>query len=195
MSNKVTLYIATHNVTGLKYFGKTTRYFTEESLQEKYHGSGTYWKRHLKKHSDDVTMEIYKVCSLDNVQKIALEFSKEYNIKESSDWANMRDEDGLRGGNLSEETKAKIGKSNKIALTGREQTELHKRNTGNAQIGKKRSKEAKKKMSDAKIGKKFSKEHKEKLSIAAKNKPKVSDATRLKLSIAAKKQWAKQKLK
>ena len=56
--NKVTLYIVTHNTTGLKYFGKTTRYFTQEDLQENYHGSGSYWKNHLKKHKDDVTIVI-----------------------------------------------------------------------------------------------------------------------------------------
>ena len=38
MKNKVTLYIATHNTTGLKYFGKTIKYFDTYSLQENYHG-------------------------------------------------------------------------------------------------------------------------------------------------------------
>jgi len=56
MENKVTLYIAAHR-TGLKYFGKTERYFTQEDLQKYYHGSGIGWK----KHGDDVTMEIYGI--------------------------------------------------------------------------------------------------------------------------------------
>lgn len=39
--DKVTLYIAIHNIAGLRYFGKTTCHFTVEPLQRKYHGSGT----------------------------------------------------------------------------------------------------------------------------------------------------------
>ena len=46
------LYIKTHNKTGLKYLGKTSY------DPFKYKGSGTYWKRHIKKHGDDVITEI-----------------------------------------------------------------------------------------------------------------------------------------
>ena len=42
--NPTWLYIKEHNVTGLKYFGKTTR----DPL--KYKGSGTHWTRHISKH-------------------------------------------------------------------------------------------------------------------------------------------------
>jgi hypothetical protein len=37
-----TLYVKTHNITGLKYFGKTT------NDPFKYKGSGKYWLDHLK---------------------------------------------------------------------------------------------------------------------------------------------------
>jgi len=117
MKNKVTLYIATHNKTGKKYFGKTTRYFTEEDLQSKYHGSGTYWKRHLKKHGDDVTMEIYGIYNIDEVKKVALQFSKENNIVEDYNiWANMRLEDGLDGG-ITKEATNKMLKTRKLTGT------------------------------------------------------------------------------
>ena len=33
MEDKITLYIAEHNQTGLKYFGSSKRHFTNESLQ------------------------------------------------------------------------------------------------------------------------------------------------------------------
>ena len=98
MEDKVTLYIATHNITGKKYFGKTTRFFTQESLQENYTGSGKYWNKHKKKHGDDVTMEIYCICSLnesdeDYVVPIALKFSEENNIvKDKEKWANLMSE-------------------------------------------------------------------------------------------------------
>ena len=36
------LYLKQHNITGLKYFGKT------EQNPYKYKGSGIYWLRHLK---------------------------------------------------------------------------------------------------------------------------------------------------
>lgn len=112
---KVTLYIATHNKTGLKYFGKTIRYFTEEDLQRYYHGSGTYWKSHLRKHGNNVTMKIYGIYTLVDVREIALAFSKDqdivYRLNESGDrkgkkvWANNEIEDGLSGFNALTTTK------------------------------------------------------------------------------------------
>lgn len=120
MHNKVTLYIATHNQTGLKYFGKTTCHFTKEELQKNYHGSGSYWRNHLKAHGDNVTMEIYKICSLDKtkddyVVPIALNFSTENNIVESTSWANKLPENGLDGvgPNTTEEFRRKVGEYSK----------------------------------------------------------------------------------
>jgi len=121
MKNKVTLYIAEHNVTGLKYFGKTRLYFTEEDLQKNYHGSGVYWKNHLKKHGDNVTMKIYGIYSLDEnsdnyVKPIALKFSEDNNIVEDYDnWANQTQEDGLDGWGTerTNEIREKISKSKK----------------------------------------------------------------------------------
>ena len=47
------LYVKTHNITGLKYLGKTNN-----KNPHKYRGSGTYWKRHIAVHGYDVTTEI-----------------------------------------------------------------------------------------------------------------------------------------
>ena len=86
------LYIKTHNKTGLKYFGKTTR------DPFKYTGSGKYWKKHLDKHGIDISTEIYGIytdaykCSID-----ALEFSKNNNIAKDAAWANLQEENGLDG--------------------------------------------------------------------------------------------------
>ncbi|MEA3315437.1 MAG: NUMOD3 domain-containing DNA-binding protein [Campylobacterota bacterium] len=140
MKNKVTLYIATHNKTGLKYFGKTTKYFTKQDLQSKYHGSGTYWKSHLKKHGDDVTMEIYGIYSLDEnaedyVLPIALKFSGENNIVEDYDnWANINPENGLDGGDNSKY----IDYTNiSIKLKGRKHSEITKLKQSLNKIGEK----------------------------------------------------------
>ena len=128
MENKVTLYIATHNITGKKYFGKTVKWFTQEELQKNYHGSGKYWNKHKKKHGNkEVTMEIYQICSLnesddDYVVPIALKFSEENDIILSEKWANLEFENGLHGGAtkdmMSKETTQKMSsaKLNKVVV-------------------------------------------------------------------------------
>ncbi len=126
MEGKVCLYIATHNKTGLKYFGKTCKWFTVEDLQKNYHGSGIYWNKHLKKHGKNITMEIYSICSLneeneDYVKHIALKFSEENNIVKSKKWANLIPENGLDGIAHSEYTKKKIGLGNKNKIINEQQ--------------------------------------------------------------------------
>jgi hypothetical protein len=88
------LYIKEHNTTGLKYFGKTTR-----KDPVKYLGSGTYWVRHLNQHGRDVSTIWYKLfTSREDLVEFALSFSKENDIVASAAWANLKPEDGLRGG-------------------------------------------------------------------------------------------------
>jgi hypothetical protein len=129
--NKVCLYIATHNKTCLKYFGKTIKYFTQEELQKYYHGSGPYWLDHLNVHGDDVTMEIYGIYKIDEVEEVALKFSEDNNIakalNESGDregkkiWANVKPENGLDGGdNSSFIDYEKIAEKNKITKASQE---------------------------------------------------------------------------
>ena len=45
------LYVKTHNITGLKYFGKTT------NDPYTYYGSGKYWLLHLKKHGYNISCQ------------------------------------------------------------------------------------------------------------------------------------------
>ena len=86
----VYLYIKTHNITGLKYFGRT-----ENKNPFKYKGSGIYWLKHLKKHGCNFTTEIYGTyTSLEECHKDALEFSIKNNIVDSKEWANLKEEDG-----------------------------------------------------------------------------------------------------
>ena len=88
------LYVKQHRVTGLKYFGKTTH-----QDPYKYIGSGLYWSAHLIKHGNDV--ETLHVWSFENAQEcsqFAIEFSHANNITESTEWANLKDENGQDGG-------------------------------------------------------------------------------------------------
>lgn len=102
------LYVKTHNVTGLKYFGKTIR-----SDYIKYRGSGKYWLRHIKKYGDDISTELYyKSDNLKDIEDKAIKFSKDNNIVESNQWANLKYENGKDGGSqsewISEETRKKM---------------------------------------------------------------------------------------
>jgi len=167
--NKVTLYIATHNRTRKKYFGKTTCYFTQEDLQKYYHGSGIYWKKHLKKHGDDVTMEIYGIYNINEAKEKALNFSRENNIVESKLWTNLIEENGLDGkplnSTVSEETKLKMSKAAKGVKKGK-MSEKHKNNIRKSKLNI--SEETKLKMSKAQKGRTMSDKTKQKMSESAK---------------------------
>lgn len=87
------LYVKSHNVTGLKYFGKTTK-----PDPHRYKGSGKYWKNHIAKYGYNVTTEIVAQFDLpEEASNFALDFSKTYNIVESDEWANLKHENGLDG--------------------------------------------------------------------------------------------------
>lgn len=109
------IYIKTHNKTGLKYFGKTTK------NPYKYKGSGKYWKKHLKIHGDDIKTEVIKIFDDENeCEEFCMEFSILNDIIKSKEWANLINENGKDGapvGNkrdsLTKETKDKISKSSK----------------------------------------------------------------------------------
>lgn len=136
--NPTWLYIKEHNVTGLKYFGKTTR----DPL--KYKGSGTHWTRHISKHGNDTTT-IWCQLFTDRAEltQYAIEFSIENNIVESANWANLIVEDGLGGGGVagrvvSDETRKK--------QMGKGSSEKTRALISMANTGKKHSKETLNKM-------------------------------------------------
>lgn len=90
------LYVKTHNVTGLKYFGKTVS--SDPSL---YKGSGKLWRRHIAKHDYDVSTEIIGFFEDEyECKNAAIEFSTKNNIVESKEWANLMHENGIDGGAL-----------------------------------------------------------------------------------------------
>lgn len=88
------LYVKTHNITGLKYFGKTVN-----KHPVTYRGSGVRWLNHINYHGNDVTTEIIGYYT-DEIEctNAAITFSTVNNIVESSDWANLEIENGTDGG-------------------------------------------------------------------------------------------------
>ena len=84
------LYIKTHNITNLKYFGKTVR------DPFNYKGSGSKWLNHLRKHGNDVTTTIFGFYENESeCIEAATRFSIDNNIVESTEWANQIQETGI----------------------------------------------------------------------------------------------------
>lgn len=90
-----TLMIKTHEVTRLKYLCYTRR--TGEDYAT-YLGSGTLWRRHLKKHGAAITTEkIFETDNLAAFKELALAKSKELDVVNSTQWANLKHEEGDGG--------------------------------------------------------------------------------------------------
>lgn len=88
----MTLYLKTHNKTGLKYLGKTV------GDPFSYKGSGKVWQRHLKKHGDDHSTEILLETEDPNeLKNWGLYYSNLWNIVESKEFANLCPEMGTGG--------------------------------------------------------------------------------------------------
>jgi hypothetical protein len=105
MSRTIYLYVKTHNITGLKYLGKTVK------NPFKYNGSGTYWLRHIQKHGNNVSTQIlFETDDHIEFEKIGIYYSNLYNIVESEEWANMTIENG-KGGTLSGEKNGMYGRT------------------------------------------------------------------------------------
>lgn len=96
------LYLKTHNVTGLKYLGKTVQDPFE------YKGSGTRWTNHIKKHGYDVTTEIlFETQDKEEFSDAALLYSNILNVVDSNGFANLRNETGDGGDTFSGRTHSK----------------------------------------------------------------------------------------
>ena len=91
------LLVLTHNVTGLKYFCKTSQF----DIVHRYKGSGVYWKRHMRVHGRNVTAGVLGIYfEQDRCVAAALKFSQENDIVKSREWANSILENGLDGAGL-----------------------------------------------------------------------------------------------
>lgn len=115
MSKTIYLYLKTHNKTGLKYIGQTTR------DPFKYNGSGKYWKRHLKKHGNDVSTEILlKTNDEKELKEAGLYYSDLWDIVNSENFANLTTEEGQGGNNANNIDYDKLGKKLKKLFNSEE---------------------------------------------------------------------------
>ena len=179
------LYVKTHNITGLKYFGKTT-----QPDPYTYTGSGDYWLDHLKIHGKDISTEIIGFFEdKEECVSVALRFSHEHNIvgalNESGKkiWANHVVENGLDGGYTgrtnygphSEESKQKISLAKKGQLPWN--TGLKGANPGNTRS---RTQEQKDKISQKLTGRVRDKEASEKTAnkLRGRKRPEVAEKLR-----------------
>lgn len=86
------LMIKEHNKTGLKYLC-----ITKKDDYEKYTGSGTRWRRHLKKHGCDFsTTVLYEDEDYDGFLEKCIFFSAEFNVALNEEFANLIPEQGYQ---------------------------------------------------------------------------------------------------
>jgi hypothetical protein len=135
------LYLKQHNITGLKYFGKTV------NDPETYSGSGVYWTQHLNVHGDNVST-VWKKLFNDQTEltKFALDYSGKNNIVESKEYANLKPEDGLMGGDTG------------ISDQGRKIISEKSKKQRHSEATKQKLREARTKQADPRLGKKHSPE-------------------------------------
>jgi hypothetical protein len=167
----ISLYVKTHNKTGLKYFGKTKR-----KNVHNYIGSGVYWKRHLKKHGRDYTTDIIAQFSEDQVDALkdfAINFSIENNIVKSNEWANFTIETGLDGNSFPKEKHPMWGKKGKNHQRyGKPLSEESRQRMSKAQKGRIITQEAREKIRQKLLGTRHSEETRAKMSKSLKGKTK-----------------------
>lgn len=180
------LYVKQHSVTGLLYFGKTTK---KDPI--KYTGSGLHWGRHIKIHGKEHVVTLWHELfdNQEDCTDFALFFSEEMDIVKSDKWANLRDENGIDGWPIgqhqTEESKKQISDKMKIKMTGivhSDATRVKMSESAKLRIS---SSETCKKISMSNKNRIFSTEHLSNLKISNQNH---SDEKRLKLSISAKRQ-------
>lgn len=109
----ISLYLKTHNVTGLKYLGKTSA----DPL--KYKGSGRRWMTHIAKHGNDVTTIVLAECETnDEIKKLGLYYSQLWDVVSSPNFANLKEEAGDGGSHPhTENTKQRISAAKKGSVS------------------------------------------------------------------------------
>lgn len=192
------LLVMEHNITGLKYFCKTTL----KDRVHRYKGSGVVWTKHLKKFGKDITVGMLGFYTdAERCYKAAEEFSREHDVANSDKWANIIPETGRNGASLSGKLNPFYGKKHTPEMI----EHLRQQKIGKSvNKGAYRSPEQRAKISaslkgrknpavsKALTGRKLSEETRRKVSESNKGRI-VSIETREKIRQASLKQWIKQR--
>lgn len=173
------LYVKTHNKTGLKYLGKTSK------DPYKYLGSGIYWLKHLAKHGNDISTEILlETENKEEIKEKGLYYSDLWNVKESPEWANLTKEEGTGGAiNLGRKHLPESIQKMQNAKKGVKFSDEHRKKLSLAQqnkqsgeknnfYGKNHTVDSKRKISEKLVGKIRTDEFKKNLSDLYLGKPK-----------------------
>ena len=121
-------------LAGVKYFGKST-----VQNVEKYNGSGVIWRKRIKKYGKENIKTLWIsdwFYDPHEIQKVALDFSRNNKIVESELWANLWPENGINGG------KTRCVSANKgkmIAIDNQRNTFLIDKNSTLVESGEVRS--------------------------------------------------------
>lgn len=96
-NRKIYLYIKI-SPKGLFYLGKFIERKDPYHTIYRYRGSGTYWKRHLKKNkirtSDIQTIILHETYDEKEIKSLGLYYSKLFDVSNNDNWANLVDENG-----------------------------------------------------------------------------------------------------
>lgn len=178
------LYVKTHNVTGLKYLGKTV-----SKDPHKYKGSGIVWRNHCNVHGYDYSTQIiFQSIHKDEIKQKGIYYSQLWDIVKSDEWANLKQEE-CDGGYCARSFTPEANAKRSQTLKGRVFTAEHSENLSKAGKGRKdpRTPEGKAqaaaKASLKLKGRKMSEEVKQKKREAQTGKP-LPEATRLNLKAA-----------
>ena len=192
------LLVMEHNITGLKYFCKTTLL----DRVHRYKGSGVSWTKHLRENGFNVKVGILGFYVEENrCLDAAKQFSEENNIVESNDWANIVIETGRNGCSMVGERNPFYGKkhtpesieSGRLKRLGRSvnkgayRSPEHRAKISASLKGRKNTAS-----SIALKGRKLTEEHK-KNSLEGRKGYKHSMETKEKLRLKALEQWARVK--
>lgn len=190
------LLVMEHNITGLKYFCKTTLL----DRVHRYKGSGVVWTKHMQEHGFDVKVGLLGFyIDEDRCLNAAKTFSIENNIVDSDEWANLVIETGRMGASMIGERNPFYGKkhSPEVIEKIRVQKLGKSVNKGAYQSPEKRAKisaslKGKKNQAVALAltGRKLSEETKAKIAEAGKKRI-WSNETREKIRQASLAQWAR----
>lgn len=148
------LYVKTHQLTGLKYLGKT---ISKDPYA--YKGSGKVWRSHCKKYGYIYNTEIlFQSDNKDCIREKGIYYSQLWNIVESKEWANLKQEE-CDGGYCSNSITPEANAKRSASLKGRVITDEHRKKLSDANKGKYwLSDKSKQEMIDKLTGRKIPKE-------------------------------------